>query len=72
VEKAVNAAWNRLRAGGRKMPGRKSPEVFGMEGSRLLAALMVPISKADEFLLARCLDAILGKEEEKEEAFHGD
>jgi len=67
VQKAVDMAWGRLRVLGLKLPGRKSPEAFGVDGARLLAALMVPLSELGERNLGRELRGIL----EKEEASHG-
>jgi CRISPR-associated protein Csx17 len=67
VQKAVDTAWFRLRIAGLKVPGRKGPQVFDVDGGRLLAALMVPLSPSGERMLWKGLTGIF----EKEEASHG-
>jgi len=44
VRTAVNLAWQRLRAIGVKLPGGSPPHAIGLDGARLLAALMVPLT----------------------------
>jgi CRISPR-associated protein Csx17 len=44
VRTAVNLAWQRLRAIGVKLPGGSPPQAIGLDGARLLAALMVSLT----------------------------
>jgi CRISPR-associated protein Csx17 len=56
ISNALENAWQRLRALGAKLPGRKPPRVAGVDGPRLLAALMIPLTFAETARLLRWLD----------------
>jgi CRISPR-associated protein Csx17 len=57
VDGALALAWQRLRALGVKLPGgRKPPRAAGLDGQRLLAALMIPLTFAETRRLLRWLD----------------
>jgi CRISPR-associated protein Csx17 len=56
VEAALELAWRRLRALGVKLPGQEPPCVAGINGPRLLAALMIPLVFAETGRLLRWLD----------------
>lgn len=54
VDAALRLAWQRLRALGRKLPGREPPRIPPRgEGPRLLAALVIPLAPRE---LVRLLD----------------
>jgi CRISPR-associated protein Csx17 len=56
IGNALENAWRRLRALGVKLPGRKPPRVAGVDGPRLLAALMIPLTFAETARLLRWLN----------------
>lgn len=56
VATALSIAWQRLRALGVTLPGRQPPGATGLDGPRLLAALMIPITFAETGRLLRWLD----------------
>lgn len=57
VSAALRIAWQRLRALGKKLPGRNPPEVPRRgDGVRLLAALAIPLSSSDTKQLLAWLD----------------
>lgn len=56
VTAALQIAWQRLRAIDRKLPGRESPSPVGVDGARLLAALVIPLADADIRFLLDWLD----------------
>lgn len=47
IDGALALAWQRLRALGVTLPGRRPPQALGIEGPRLLAALTIPLSLAE-------------------------
>lgn len=67
IDSALEIAWQRLRALGVKLPGRKPPRAVGLDGPRLLAALMIPLTFAETARLLRWLD--LTPESESPEEF---
>lgn len=54
VYTSVQLAWQRLRAIGVKLPGNAPPRSVGLDGPRLLAALMIPLTTVET---RRLLDA---------------
>jgi CRISPR-associated protein Csx17 len=56
VGAALEIAWQRLRALGVKLPGRKPPRTPGLDGPRLLAALMIPLTFTETKRMLRWLD----------------
>lgn len=56
AQAAVRIAWQRLRAIGVKLPGRNPPQVAGVDGTRWLAALCIPLTYAETVRLLRGLD----------------
>lgn len=57
VSAALRIAWQRLRALGKKLPGRNPPEVPRCGyGVRMLAALVIPLSSSDTKQLLAWLD----------------
>ncbi|MBI2802515.1 MAG: type I-U CRISPR-associated protein Csx17 [Gammaproteobacteria bacterium] len=56
VQAAMRIAWQRLRAFGVKLPGRNPPQVAGVDGTRWLAALCIPLTSAETARLLRGLD----------------
>lgn len=56
VATALSIAWQRLRALGVTLPGRQPPCATGLDGPRLLAALMIPLTFAETGRLLRWLD----------------
>lgn len=56
VNAALKIAWQRLRALGVKLPGREPPSAAGLDGPRLLAALIVPLTFSETARLLRGLD----------------
>ena len=56
VQTAVRIAWQRLRALGTKLPGRKPPQTIGVDGRRWLAALCIPLTYKETARLLRSLD----------------
>jgi len=57
IEQAINIAWRRLRIAGFQLPThpRRPPASFTRPGSRLVAALMIPLASRDLGRLCRCL-----------------
>jgi CRISPR-associated protein Csx17 len=64
AQAAVRIAWQRLRAIGVKLPGRNPPQVAGVDGTRWLAALCIPLTYAETARLLRGLD--LGPQSESD------
>jgi CRISPR-associated protein Csx17 len=58
AQAAVRIAWQRLRAINVKLPGRNPPQVTGVNGTRWLAALCIPLTFAETERLLRGLDLI--------------
>ncbi len=56
VKAALRLAWQRLRALGVRLPGREPPCAAGLDGPRLLAALMIPLTYAETSRLLRWLE----------------
>lgn len=56
VDGALALAWQRLRALGTTMPGSRPPQAIGIDGPRLLAALVIPLTVADTSRLLRWLE----------------
>ncbi|MES0872862.1 type I-G CRISPR-associated protein Cas8g1/Csx17 [Sinimarinibacterium thermocellulolyticum] len=56
IDSALQIAWQRLRALGVKLPGRKPPRAAGLDGPRLLATLTIPLTFAETGRLLRWLD----------------
>lgn len=56
IHSALRLAWQRLRAIGVKLPGREPPNAVGVSGSRLTAALMVPLTIVETARLLEWLD----------------
>jgi len=54
--RAVHLAWQRLRSLGVKLPGRQPPQLVGVSGQRLLAALMIPLTYGETRRLLLWLD----------------
>lgn len=56
VDGALAIAWRRLRALGARLPSRRPPQAIAFDGSRLLAALTIPVTLAETSRLLRWLD----------------
>jgi CRISPR-associated protein Csx17 len=56
VAAALALAWQRLRALNKRLPGRTPPAATGLPGTRLLAALLMPLAYGDLQRLLNWLD----------------
>lgn len=56
IDTALTLAWQRLRALGARLTGLRPPQAVAMDGPRLLAALMIPLTLAETGRLLRWLD----------------
>lgn len=56
INAALTLAWQRLRALGARLPSRRPPQAIAIDGPRLLAALMIPLTVAETGRLLRWLD----------------
>lgn len=69
VAAALRLAWQQLRALGVKLPGRQPPRAIGIDGPRLLAGLMIPLTLAETGRLLRWLDLTPDFETQPEPVF---
>jgi CRISPR-associated protein Csx17 len=61
LDGALAIAWQRLRALGARLPSHRPPQSIGIDGPRLLAALMIPLTPAGTGRLLRWLDLALSE-----------
>ncbi|MEW5707616.1 type I-G CRISPR-associated protein Cas8g1/Csx17 [Pelomicrobium sp. G1] len=70
ISAALEIAWQRLRALGVKLPVREPPCAAGLDGQRLLAVLMIPMTFSETGRLLRWLDLIPESESPEESLEH--